>query len=59
MGDYLNHSMFLADVNNERPERNSSYAKNLSSLGKLVMIMFTHDDTVVPKESAVSGPSTD
>ncbi|PWW74827.1 alpha/beta-hydrolase, partial [Tuber magnatum] len=50
---YLEHSAFLADINNERPgERNKTYAENLSRLERFVMLMFEDDTTVVPKESA-------
>ena len=50
---YLEHSAFLADINNERPgERNKTYADNLASLERFVMLMFEDDTTVVPKESA-------
>jgi palmitoyl-protein thioesterase len=50
---YLEHSAFLADINGERSEaRNGSYARRLSSLERLVMIMFEDDTTVIPKESA-------
>lgn len=50
---YLEHSAFLADINNERPEgRNETYRKNLASLERFVMVMFEEDVTVVPKQSA-------
>lgn len=50
---YLEHSAFLADINNERPgKRNRTYADNLASLERFVMLMFEDDTTVVPKESA-------
>ena len=50
---YLEHSAFLADINNERPgKRNKTYADNLASLERFVMLMFEDDTTVVPKESA-------
>lgn len=50
---YLEHSAFLADINNERPlERNETYKQNLGSLERFVMVMFEEDETVVPKESA-------
>lgn len=49
--NYLENSNFLADVNNERKAKNSTYAENLSSISKLVMIYFKDDKTVVPKES--------
>lgn len=49
---YLTYSNFLADINNEREEKNATYAKNLARLNKFVMYMFEEDVTVVPKESA-------
>ncbi|KAF8543587.1 Alpha/Beta hydrolase protein [Trichophaea hybrida] len=49
---YLEHSAFLADVNNEREEKNDTYKMNLSGLERFVMFLFTEDKTVVPKESA-------
>ena len=49
--NYLEHSHWLADVNNERSVKNATYAKNLASLEKLVMVLFDDDKTVIPKES--------
>ena len=43
-------------MNNEIPsERNATYKENLASLETLVLIMFTEDTTVVPKESSWFG----
>lgn len=50
--NYLDHSSFLADVNNEREEKNPFYKKNMASLEKMVMFLFSEDETVIPKESA-------
>lgn len=52
---YLEQSLFLADINNERSERNKTYAKQLASLDRFVMILFEDDQMVVPKESAWFG----
>ncbi|KAH6914175.1 palmitoyl-protein thioesterase [Coprinopsis sp. MPI-PUGE-AT-0042] len=53
---YLRANHFLASINNERPEeRNVTYAHNLASLNKLVLVVFTEDRTVVPKESSWFG----
>ena len=49
---YLENSNFLADINNERPIKNSTYVSNLKKLDKFAMYMFKEDTTVVPKESA-------
>lgn len=51
--NYVFHSNFLADVNNELvQEFNPSYGEKLNKLSKFVMVVFTKDTTVVPKESA-------
>lgn len=50
---YLKHLNFLADINNERSNSFSVAAKErFSKLRKLVLIKFTEDTTLVPKESA-------
>lgn len=49
---YVEHSNFLADINNERELKNVEYRKNLMSLNKLAMYMFRDDKMVVPKETA-------
>lgn len=55
MDNYLENSAFLVHVNNERPLKNHSYRDNLASLEKLVLVMFTEDRVLVPKESAWFG----
>ncbi|KAJ6603123.1 palmitoyl-protein thioesterase [Mycena sp. CBHHK59/15] len=53
---YYASNHFLTSINNELPEsRNQTYARNLASLNKLVLVIFTEDKTVVPKESAWFG----
>lgn len=52
MESYLQHSNFLADINNERESKNTSYASRLSSLNLFVMFMFEDDTISVPKESS-------
>ncbi|KAL4897378.1 Alpha/Beta hydrolase protein [Aspergillus ambiguus] len=49
---YLDHSNFLADINNERPAKNASYRENLRRLNRFAMFMFEDDTVVHPKESA-------
>jgi palmitoyl-protein thioesterase len=49
--EYLEHSNFLADINNERALKNTTYATNLSKLDNLVLYLFDDDETVIPKES--------
>ncbi|KAF5389369.1 hypothetical protein D9757_004374 [Collybiopsis confluens] len=53
---YLASNTFLPSINNEDILlRNHTYAKNLASLNALVLILFTQDKTVVPKESSWFG----
>ncbi|OAX38248.1 palmitoyl-protein thioesterase [Rhizopogon vinicolor AM-OR11-026] len=52
---YMSTGSFLPDINNEvllPSSRNPSYADNLASLNKLILVLFAQDKTVVPKESA-------
>jgi palmitoyl-protein thioesterase len=49
---YLEHSNFLADINNEREEKNEQYKKNIAGLDNFVMYMFEDDTTVIPNETA-------
>ena len=49
--NYLEHSNFLADLNNERTIRNNTYKENIQKLERFVMYVFEEDKTVVPKES--------
>ncbi|GAB7337226.1 hypothetical protein MBLNU457_g2602t1 [Dothideomycetes sp. NU457] len=49
--DYLKHSNFLADVNNERKVKNEIYKERLGSLSHFAMYVFENDTTVLPKES--------
>jgi palmitoyl-protein thioesterase len=51
LDSYLESSNYLADINNERPLKNQTYKKNLSSLNKFVMFLFQDDKTVIPKET--------
>ena len=53
---YLKSNTFLADVNNEVPDgHNGTYSDNLASLNALVLVLFSADKTVVPKESSWFG----
>ncbi|XP_004614275.1 palmitoyl-protein thioesterase 1 [Sorex araneus] len=47
---YRNHSIFLADINQER-EVNESYRKNLMALKKFVLVKFLNDSVVDPVDS--------
>lgn len=50
---YLEGSIFLADINNEKDVKNKTYVQNLSTLENFVMIMFEDDVTVIPKQSSL------
>ncbi|PPQ89525.1 hypothetical protein CVT25_012197 [Psilocybe cyanescens] len=53
---YLAANHFLTSINNEVvATRNATYARNLTALKNLVLVLFTDDKTVVPKESAWFG----
>lgn len=52
---YLAWNPFLPDINNERTIKTQYYADNLASLDKLVLVKFTNDVTVVPRDSAWFG----
>ncbi|KAJ8384966.1 hypothetical protein AAFF_G00196320 [Aldrovandia affinis] len=47
---YRTHSLFLADINQERGV-NASYKKNLQSLNKFVMVKFLQDHIVDPVDT--------
>lgn len=49
---YVQGSIFLADINNQKPVKNQSYKHNLQTLTSFVMIKFEEDVTVIPKESS-------
>lgn len=53
--NYLENSNFLADINNERGVKNSTYKKNIKKLERFAMYMFKDDTRVVPKQSAWFG----
>ncbi|CAE6370030.1 unnamed protein product [Rhizoctonia solani] len=53
---YLTVNTFLADINAEIPDADENlYKKNLASLDALVLVLFSEDKTVVPKESGWFG----
>ncbi|KAJ5161307.1 hypothetical protein N7492_006699 [Penicillium capsulatum] len=49
---YLEHSNFLADINNERARKNATYKAHLSSLNMFAMFMFANDTISIPRESS-------
>ncbi|EEP75365.1 conserved hypothetical protein [Uncinocarpus reesii 1704] len=52
LDQYLLHSNFLADINNERAFKNMQYKRNMISLNKFVMFMFKDDKMVVPMQTS-------
>ena len=48
--NYLAKNIFLPDINNEKPAKNSTYKTNLISLQNLVLIKFGNDTVVVPRD---------
>ncbi|KAF0313231.1 Palmitoyl-protein thioesterase 1 [Amphibalanus amphitrite] len=52
---YVEVSQFLADINNERDVKNETYKENLNKLENLVLVMFSNDTMVVPRESSHFG----
>ncbi|KAM7274321.1 hypothetical protein ACFE04_028985 [Oxalis oulophora] len=53
---YLRSCKYLPKLNNERPgKRKSMYKKRFTSLDNLVLIMFDHDEVIVPRESSWFG----
>ena len=53
--EYRANSLFLADINNDGPEKNESYKENLAALDNLVLVHFTEDSIVDPKQSEAFG----
>ncbi len=43
--------MFLADLNNLKPEKNLEYKRVITSLENFVMIMWEDDATIIPRVS--------
>ncbi|CAG8553041.1 7852_t:CDS:2 [Cetraspora pellucida] len=52
---YLKKNIYLPDINNELEVKNETYKKNLVTLNKLVLIRFTEDTTLKPRDTAVKG----
>lgn len=59
---FLEANHFLTSINNEVAPidgRNETFARNLASLEHLVLVLFTKDVTVIPKESAWFGSAAE
>jgi palmitoyl-protein thioesterase len=49
---YLEASSFLAELNNEKSEKNDEYKQRFTLLEKVVLIKFSKDTMILPKETA-------
>jgi len=49
---YVEKSKFIAEINNEKTEKNASYAINFSNLENFVMVMHNQDSMVEPRETS-------
>ena len=49
---YRSKSAYLADLNNERPVKNATYAANMASLDAFVLVASSVDAIIVPRESS-------
>jgi len=49
---YLKFSSFLADLNNEKNEKNPEYKKRIMDLDRVLLIKFSKDTMIIPKETA-------
>ncbi|EDQ85646.1 uncharacterized protein MONBRDRAFT_34173 [Monosiga brevicollis MX1] len=48
---YRSNSSFLADLNNERPEKNETYKKHITSLKSMMLLHSTVDEVISPPTS--------
>ena len=53
--DYLNYSTFLADLNNEKDQKNINYKLRFLKLENVLLIKFADDTMIIPKETAHFG----
>jgi palmitoyl-protein thioesterase len=49
---YVNYSTFLADLNNEKEEKKNSHKDRFVNLEKVVLIKFSEDTMIIPRETA-------
>ena len=49
--EYQENSLYLADINNQGPVKNSTYRDNLLAIDNLVLVKFNQDTIVDPRES--------
>ena len=51
---YVEKSQFIAEINNERPVKNASYAENLAKLENFVLVKFGEVSTKYANDSSES-----
>lgn len=49
---YLKFSSFLADLNNEKEQKNAEYKKRMMDLDRILLIKFKEDTMIIPRETA-------
>ena len=49
---FIEHSLYLADINNEREGKNEDYKANLMALENFVMVKWTEETTIIPRQIA-------
>ena len=52
LDNFLEHSNFLADINNERKQKADVYKARIAALERFVMIKFQEEDVIQPPESS-------
>lgn len=55
LSQYVSDSVFLADINNVRAQKNATYAANVAALNHWTLLYSTVDKIVIPRESGVFG----
>ena len=53
--DFLNGSIYLADINNEREAKTDEYRENLLRLENFVMVRWRDETTIIPAASSQFG----
>lgn len=51
LSKYIAGSIYLSDLNNEKPQKNTTFARNIASLDNLVLVKSEVDNIIVPRES--------
>ncbi|KAF0697420.1 Aste57867_11900 [Aphanomyces stellatus] len=59
ISEYLEHALFLPDINNEKPTKNATYKKNFIQLNHLHLVRASKDTMVYPHASEWFGAYAD